>query len=220
MFGFFLPTSLWLYGVTRAQWQWDNHRWPSTQPGSLHTALQRKYTQPCSLFSPGTAVWTMGARLCEQWGTAVCKCPLCRGSPVIMWLSRKIASISLRTGAPVSSSILQSLWPSYVIWWHVTGSTLVQVMACYLMAPSHYLNQCRLISSKVPRQSPDGDFIRCASSITLKIIHLKFHWNLPAVNELTNSHHISSWPPLPPSPCLQNLEKKYNESTSTVKPVI
>ena len=25
--------------------------WPSTQPGSLHTALQRKYTQPCSLFS-------------------------------------------------------------------------------------------------------------------------------------------------------------------------
>ena len=52
-----------------------DHGWPSTQPGSLHTALQRKYTQPCSLFSRGTAVWTMGARLCEQWGTAVCKCP-------------------------------------------------------------------------------------------------------------------------------------------------
>ena len=51
------------------------HGWPSTQPGSLHTALQRKYTQPCSLFSRGTAVWTMGARLCERWGTAVCKCP-------------------------------------------------------------------------------------------------------------------------------------------------
>ena len=51
------------------------HGWPSTQPGSLHTALQRKYTQPCSLFSWGTAVWTMGARLCEQWGAAVCKCP-------------------------------------------------------------------------------------------------------------------------------------------------
>ena len=51
------------------------HGWPSTQPGSLHTALQRKYTQPCSLFSRGTAVWTMGARLCQQWGKAVCKCP-------------------------------------------------------------------------------------------------------------------------------------------------
>ena len=51
------------------------HGWPPTQPGSLHTAVQRKYTLPCSLFSRGTAVWTMGARLCEQWGTAVCKCP-------------------------------------------------------------------------------------------------------------------------------------------------
>ena len=58
------------------------HGWPSTQPGSLHTAVQRKYTQPCSLFSRGTAVWTMGARLCEQWGTAVCNARLCIGSPV------------------------------------------------------------------------------------------------------------------------------------------
>ena len=48
------------------------HGWPSTQPGSLHIAVQRKYTQPCSLFSRGTAVWTMGVRLCQQWGTAVC----------------------------------------------------------------------------------------------------------------------------------------------------
>ena len=51
------------------------HGWPSTQPDSLHTALQRKYTQPCALFSRGTAMWTMGARLCQQWGTAVCRCP-------------------------------------------------------------------------------------------------------------------------------------------------
>ena len=42
------------------------HGWPSTQPGSLLTALQRKYTQPCSLFfqdcvnNGGTAVWTIG----------------------------------------------------------------------------------------------------------------------------------------------------------------
>ena len=70
-----------------------NHGWPSTQPGSLHTALQRKYTQPCSLFSRGTAVWTMGARLCEQWGhgcvnngARLCaSARLCRGSPVSMF---------------------------------------------------------------------------------------------------------------------------------------
>ena len=56
-------------------WPRQYHGWPFTQPGSLHTALQRKYTQPCSLFSRGTPVWTMMARLCEQWGTAVCQCP-------------------------------------------------------------------------------------------------------------------------------------------------
>ena len=31
----------------------------------------------------------------------------------------------------------------------IYGSTLVQVMACCLMAPSHYLNQCSLISDEV-----------------------------------------------------------------------
>ena len=37
---------------------------------------------------------------------------------------------------------VNSLWPSDTIWHHGTWSTLVQVMACCLMAPSHYLNQC------------------------------------------------------------------------------
>ena len=58
--------------------------WPSTQPGSLHTALLRKYTQPCSLFSR--------SRLCEQWGhgclnngARLCaSARLCRGSAVMM----------------------------------------------------------------------------------------------------------------------------------------
>ena len=57
--------------------------------------------------------------------------------------------------------IIKSLWPSDAIWywsewvikfyslfptmWHwSSGSTLVKVMACCLMAPSHYLNQCWL----------------------------------------------------------------------------
>ena len=31
--------------------------------------------------------------------------------------------------------------PSDVIWWYRYGSTLAQVMACCLTAPSHYLNQ-------------------------------------------------------------------------------
>ena len=45
-------------------------------------------------------------------------------------------------------------------WQHWTGSTLTQVLACCLMAPSHYLNQCWLIISKVKWQSPEGNFTR------------------------------------------------------------
>ena len=40
------------------------------------------------------------------------------------------------------SSCFNSSWPSDIIWWHWSGSNLVQLMACCLTAPSHYLNQC------------------------------------------------------------------------------
>ena len=46
-------------------------------------------------------------------------------------------------------NLLNSLWPSDIICRHRTGSTLDQVMACCLAAPSHCLNQCWLIISKV-----------------------------------------------------------------------
>ena len=39
------------------------------------------------------------------------------------------------------------------------GSTLVQVMACCLMAPSHYRNQGWLIDCGVLRHSPEGNFM-------------------------------------------------------------
>ena len=42
---------------------------------------------------------------------------------------------------------VNSLWSSDAIWRHETGSTLAQVMACCLAAPSHYLNQCWLITA-------------------------------------------------------------------------
>ena len=44
---------------------------------------------------------------------------------------------------------LNPLWPGDVIWRQGSRSTLAQVMACCLTAPSHYLNQCWLIISKV-----------------------------------------------------------------------
>ena len=56
--------------------------------------------------------------------------------------------------------ILNSSGPSDAIWRHRSGSTLAQVMACCLMAPSHYLNQCWLIINKVQLHSSEGNFTR------------------------------------------------------------
>ena len=61
---------------------------------------------------------------------------------------------------------LNSLWPSDAIWRYRSGSTLAQVMACCLMAPSHYLNQCWLITSKVHWHSSEGNFAKDTSAIS------------------------------------------------------
>ena len=95
-------------------------------------------------------------------------------------------------------SIIDSLWPSDAIWWQRSGSTLAQVMACCLTAPSHYLNQCWLIISEVQWHSYQGKFTRYASTINhqnplenyISKISLKF----PGANELN-----SVWGLMPPT---------------------
>ena len=63
---------------------------------------------------------------------------------------------------------INSLRPSDATWQHESGSTLAQVMACCLMAPSHYLNQCWLITKGVLWHSPESNFTGNAQDITLK----------------------------------------------------
>ena len=65
--------------------------------------------------------------------------------------------------------LFNSVWPSDVIWWQGSRSTLAQVMACCLTAPSHYLNQCWLIISEVLWHTPHR---KCLYS------SLKWFWNL------------------------------------------
>ena len=55
---------------------------------------------------------------------------------------------------------INSLGPSDAIRHWISWSTLVQVMACCLTAPSHYLNQCLLIIIKVLWHSSDDIIIR------------------------------------------------------------
>ena len=70
-----------------------------------------------------------------------------------------------------------SLWPSNAVWWHSSGSTMVQVMACCLTAPNLYLNQCY---SNVLWQVPTLLF--CIMSWKIKLLNLLPH--LPVVNGL------------------------------------
>ena len=59
-----------------------------------------------------------------------------------------------------STSVLfvNSFRPSDAIWWQISRSTLVQVVACCLMAPSHYLDQCWLIITEVQWCSSEDNF--------------------------------------------------------------
>ena len=61
------------------------------------------------------------------------------------------------------------LWPRDAIRRYRSGSTLVQVMACYLLAPSNYLNQCWLAINGVLWHSPETNFTGITQDIYLKM---------------------------------------------------
>ena len=95
--------------------------------------------------------------LCGWWG---CVCNS-------LWPSDADIFVSIILG---NSLALNSLWPIDATWWQGSGSTLAQVMACCLMAPSHYLNQCWLIISKVQWHPSENNFTRDTPAIS--------HWIL------------------------------------------
>ena len=98
----------------------------------------------------------------------------------IMVLTMKWCHIIHSCGRLISNLWLNgfffnSLWPSDTTWRHRTGSTLAQVMACCLMAPSHYLNQCWFIIGEVHWAT----FIWCWFQLRyLSYQSLKLAWKL------------------------------------------
>ena len=80
------------------------------------------------------------------------------------------------------------LWLIDIIWRQRFRSTLAQVMACYLVAPSQYLNQCWLIFSGMLWHSPQSDFMVSAQTTILynefEMIFFKFLPHFPEANEL------------------------------------
>ena len=91
---------------------------------------------------------------------------LARTVSIYIWISMFLANL---IGKRHISLQVNSLWPNDAIWRHRTCSTLAQVMACCLTAPSHYLNQCWLIISKVQWHSSGSHFTRDTLDIN--------HWN-------------------------------------------
>ena len=84
---------------------------------------------------------------------------------------------------------IKSLRSSNAIWWHGTGTTLAQVMACCLTAPSRYLNHCWLIINEVQHNHLKAISLEIlqasATKYCLKMTYLKFHWNLSGAKELS-----------------------------------
>ena len=93
--------------------------------------------------------------------------------------------------------ILNSLGPSDAIWWQRSGSTLAQVIACCLMAPSHYLNQCWLVISKVDLRASSQEMTQPSiTKIIWKMKYIKFHSNFPGPNEIIYDDILPSKCPL------------------------
>ena len=71
----------------------------------------------------------------------------------------------LGLGSSLTFSLVNSLRPSDAIWRQWSWTTLAQVMACCLTAPSHYLNQCWLIIRGVLWHTSESSFAGIAQGI-------------------------------------------------------
>ena len=81
-----------------------------------------------------------------------------------------------------------SLWLSHAIWQHRSGSTLAQVMAWCLMAPSHSLIPCWLPICCIHLSAISQPIPKLPFGLTsLKIILLNLQPHLPGSNELNDT---------------------------------
>ena len=91
------------------------------------------------------------------------------------------------------------LWPSDAIWRQRSGSTLAQVVAWCLTAPSHYLNQCWLISTpnyigRMP--SPILELnLREITRLSNWKKHIKLQWNWHEIPLLDYANNLQIFYP-------------------------
>ena len=75
-----------------------------------------------------------------------------------------------------------SLWPGDAMWHHRTGSTLAQVMACCLTAPSHFLNQCWLVINCFLWHCHGSNFIGIMEEICPWNAFENFEFNITSIS--------------------------------------
>ena len=97
-------------------------------------------------------------------------------------------------------------WYSDAIWRHRSGSTLAQVMACCLMAPSHYLNQCWLNIYVALWHSAENVFTRNAQDI--------YPWYQFENDKTSNTSSRGQWVNLSPLRSSNNPLKAITGGTS------
>ena len=85
-----------------------------------------------------------------------------RGSTNSLAWGDMVSNLNVQFSTLYNSSWLEMPW-----WDDRTWSTLGQVMACCLMASSHYPNQCCLVMSEVLYNSHEGNFMENAQYIYL-----------------------------------------------------
>ena len=102
---------------------------------------------PCCFWSHVPA-WLLVKRSCAAFGQIFLYC-YSSNKPGLLLVNH--AFVHSKKLAYLGTEFDKILWPiaSNAIWRQRSWSTLDQVMACCLTAPSHYLNQCWLIISKV-----------------------------------------------------------------------
>ena len=86
---------------------------------------------------------------------------------LICWIAdvKLFIHCSVLPNISLKCRIVNSLRPSDAIWRQWSWTTLAQVMACCLTAPSHYLNQCWLITRGVLWHTSESSFAGIAQGI-------------------------------------------------------
>ena len=103
-------------------------------------------------------------RLEEMWILGIMGISVCL---IVVWKHHIDALMQERLNSIANALELRLSYTNPLIWWHRSGSALALVMAWYLTAPSHYLNQCWLIIRCVLWHLPEISFTRNADELNL-----------------------------------------------------